>query len=94
MDAPPFALNDRVPQRQQTAPAYWTWQDGKSVQVTPYAFLHPCRYPGCTAEGCYGVGVNLRRRKPGVWFCWRHRHMADELAREVPTDIQQAGLDW
>lgn len=41
--------------------------------VTPYAFRHPCAHPGCVKEGSFGFGVNLRRKKPGTWFCYEHR---------------------
>ena len=49
-------LNDRVPFMRQSAPQY-QGKDGKMIR--PLAFLHPCRFPGCEREGCYGFGVRL-----------------------------------
>jgi len=35
-------------------------------------FLHPCSAPGCTAEGSFGEGVSLRRKRLGRWWCRAH----------------------
>ena len=80
-------LNDNKPMRIQSGRS--SRADPKTGKpIIPYAFLHPCRHPGCEREGVIGVGVNLKRRKPGVWFCHEHRADADAIG-EHP-----AGLDW
>lgn len=40
--------------------------------VKPYAFMHPCCVEGCEAWGSYGFGCDLRRGKPGKWYCREH----------------------
>lgn len=90
----PIELNDRKPMRQQTAEPTIDYVKGdrrgevKKVVRTPYAFIHPCRHPGCDKEGSFGFGVSLKRKKPGVWFCAEHRADGEAIG-EAPM-----GLDW
>lgn len=48
-------------------------------KVTPYAFMHPCCFEGCENHGGFGFKVDLRRRKPGYWYCADHKHIGEAL---------------
>lgn len=54
----------------RSGPDFWRKVDG--VKVSPYAFMHPCCVEGCENEGSLGIGVNLRKKEPGRWYCRAH----------------------
>lgn len=84
-------LNDHKPERIQSGRP--TFDPVTRKLKTPYAFLHKCRVPGCVNEGSIGIGVNLKRRKAGVWFCHAHRTEADAFHSEIGAAVAAGGLD-
>ena len=47
----------------------------------PSKIKHYCMAKSCARWGAFGIGVSLKRDKPGKWFCSKHINAAKGMLK-------------